>query len=74
LGKKLSQHKRDEEKENDHTALTSHSKTTKHRFDFDSTSILAYAKNDKKIKIREVVEIIIKDRKCVILKTDTNIY
>lgn len=70
LSKRLSQHKYDEKKGNDETALAKHAKETGHHFDFEKASILAYEKNNKKRKLREVAEII-KNKNTVNYKRDS---
>lgn len=71
LSARLCQHKNDERNQNDHTALAVHSKECVHKFNFNCSKILADESNDKKRKIREVVEIIKRNGTAVNYKSDT---
>ena len=58
LSKRIYQHDYGVRRSQDDTALTVHAKQTGHSMDFNNTSILAFENNNRKRKIREVVEIL----------------
>jgi len=70
LEKRLYQHKYDQTKRNDKTALATHAKEHNHKFQFSNTKIIAQEENMKKRKIREVIEIF-KNNNNINLKSDT---
>jgi len=72
LGNRIRLDTNDVESNSRKTALRQHAFHNFHSFDFDNTTILAKVNQDKKRKIREMIEIA-KDTKSVNFKSDLTI-